>query len=319
MSNTDNPFWPELPLAEWQDTYTTIHMCTQVVGKIKLMQSPHVNHWWQVVLYVNARGLTTSPIPYGTRTFEIDFDFMDHVLIVRTSDGGLRTFALAGHSVADFYRKLMDVLHSLEVYVKIWTKPVEVPERILFEEDHTHTSYDSRYVQRLWQIIVQTDRVLKQFRSGFIGKCSPVHFFWGAFDMAVTRFSGRTAPIHPGGVPALADFVVREAYSHEVSSCGFWPGGGAFLEPAFYAYAYPEPSGFKEASVLPEQAFYSAELSEFILPYNAVRQSQNPDDMLLNFWQSTYEAAANLGNWDRKSLERNSSESGGKFWRFHSE
>ncbi|AFM27514.1 DUF5996 family protein [Desulfomonile tiedjei] len=313
MSNTGNPFWPELPLAEWQNTYTTLHMCTQVVGKIKLMQSPHVNHWWQVVLYVNARGLTTSPIPYGTRTFEIDFDFMDHVLIVRTNDGGQRTFALAGNSVADFYRKLMDVLHSLEIYVKIWTKPVEVPERILFEEDHTHASYDSQHVQRLWQILVQTDRVLKQFRSGFIGKCSPVHFFWGAFDMAVTRFSGRAAPMHPGGVPALADFVVQEAYSHEVSSCGFWPGGGAVLEPAFYAYAYPEPTGFKEVSIIPEQAFYSAEMSEFILPYDAVRQSQNPDDMLLKFSQSTYEAAADLGNWDRKSLERNSPESGGKF------
>jgi hypothetical protein len=279
-------------------------MWTQVVGKMKLMQSPHVNHWWQVVLYVNARGLTSSPIPYGTRTFEIDFDFMDHVLIVRTSDGAQRTIALAGHSVANFYRELMDVLHSLEIYVKIWTKPVEVQERTLFEEDLTHASYDSRYVQRLWQIMVQTDRVLKQFRSGFIGKCSPVHFFWGAFDMAVTRFSGRTAPVHPGGVPALADFVVREAYSHEVSSCGFWPGGGAVQEPAFYAYAYPEPAGFKEAPVIPEQAFYSAELNEFVLPYDAVRQSQDPDDMLLKFLRSTYEAAANLGNWDRKSLER---------------
>lgn len=302
--NGENLFWPELPLAEWQDTYTTLHMWTQVVGKMKLMQSPHVNHWWQVVLYVNARGLTSSPIPYGTRTFEIDFDFMDHVLVARTSDGAQRTIALADRSVADFYRELMDVLHSLEIYVKIWTKPVEVQERILFEEDHTHASYDSRYVRRLWQIMVQTDRVLKQFRSGFIGKCSPVHFFWGAFDMAVTRFSGRTAPVHPGGVPALADFVVREAYSHEVSSCGFWPGGGAVQEPAFYAYAYPEPAGFKEATVIPEQAFYSAELNEFVLPYDAVRQSPNPDDMLLKFLQSTYEAAANLGNWDRKSLER---------------
>ncbi|MBI4964532.1 MAG: hypothetical protein HY913_14740 [Desulfomonile tiedjei] len=296
--------WPELPLHEWQDTYTTLHMWTQIVGKLKLMQSAHVNHWWQVVLYVTARGLTTSPIPYGRRTFEIDFDFVDHQLTLRTSDGATRGFGLTAHSVADFYRELVESLRSLGIDIKIWTTPVEVEQRIPFEEDDQHASYDPKYAQRCWRIMVQTDRVLKRFRSGFIGKCSPVHLFWGAFDMAVTRFSGRLAPEHPGGVPALADFVVREAYSHEVSSCGFWPGGGAVPEPAFYAYAYPEPVGFKQAPVSPEQAFYSLELSEFVLPYDVVRKSEDPDETLLSFLQSTYGAAANLGDWDRGSLER---------------
>jgi len=296
--------WPELPFQEWQDTLATLHMWTQIVGKIRLVQSPHVNHWWQVVLYVTARGLTTSPIPYGERTFEIDFDFVDHQLILRTNDGATHGFPLAAHSVASFYRELMEKLRSLGIDVKIWTTPVEVAERIPFEEDNRHASYDSEYAQRCWRIMVQTDRILKQFRSSFIGKCSPVHFFWGAFDMAVTRFSGRRAPEHPGGVPALADFVVREAYSHEVSSCGFWPGGGAVPEPAFYAYAYPEPAGFKQAVVHPEQAFYSPELNEFVLPYDVVRNSERPDEALLSFLQSTYEAAANLGGWDRQALER---------------
>jgi len=296
--------WPELTLHEWQPTYATLHMWTQVVGKIKLVQSPHVNHWWQVVLYVTSRGMTTSPIPYGMRTCEIDFDFIDHQLIVRTNDGAIRSFDLAGLSVAEFYRKLMGALSDLGIAVEIWTTPVEVEERIPFEEDDRHASYDAEYAQRCWRIMVQTDRVLKQFRSRFIGKCSPVHMFWGAFDMAVTRFSGRRAPEHPGGVPALADFVVREAYSHEVSSCGFWPGGGPVQEPAFYAYAYPEPVGFNQARVDPDQAFYSSELHEFILPYQVVRTSERPDVILLRFLQSTYEAAANLGDWDRSALER---------------
>ena len=213
--------WPGLPLNEWQETLTTIHMWTQIVGKIRLMQSMLINHWWQVVLYVTARGLTTSAIPYGQRTFEIEFDFIDHQLVVRTSDGAIRTFSLGSRSVADFYRELMATLHTLGIDVKIWTTPVEVMERIPFEEDDLHASYDAEYASRCWRIMAQTDRILKRFRSSFIGKCSPVHFFWGAFDMAVTRFSGRRAPQHPGGVPALADFVVREAYSHEVSSCGF--------------------------------------------------------------------------------------------------
>jgi len=313
MSHSDNVGkqlspWPELPLHEWQDTCTTVHMWTQIIGKIKLMQSPPINHWWQVVLYLTARGLTTSPIPYGQRTFEIDFDFMDHKLILRTNDGSIRTLALQGLSVADFYQGLMEALRSVGVNIKIWTTPVEVAERIPFEEDRVHASYDSDYVQRCWRIMAQTDRVLKQFRSRFLGKCSPVHFFWGAFDMAVTRFSGRRAPEHPGGVPALADFVVREAYSHEVSSCGFWPGGGAIQEPAFYAYAYPEPNGFRQASVEPKQAFYSSEVHEFILPYDVVRTSTDPDEVLLSFLQTTYEAAANLGNWDREALEREGNE-----------
>ena len=296
--------WPDLPLHEWQDTYSTIHMWTQIVGKIKLMQCPHVNHWWQVVLYVTTRGLTTSPIPYGERTFEIDFDFVDHRLILSASDGAGHSFPLAGRSVADFYRELMNALHSLGIAVKIWTVPVEVEERIPFEEDERHASYDPDYARRCSQIMVQTDRVLKQFRSRFTGKCSPVHMFWGAFDMAVTRFSGHRAPEHPGGVPALADIVVREAYSHEVSSCGFWPGGGIIQEPCFYAYAYPEPDGFKQAVAQPEQAFYSADLNEFLLPYDVVRSSERPDETLLAFLQSTYEAAAKLGNWDRAALEK---------------
>jgi hypothetical protein len=297
-------FWPSLPLVEWQETLTTLQLWTQIVGKIRLMQSPLINHWWQVVLYVTARGLTTSAIPYGERTFEIEFDFIDHKLVVRTCDGAIRALPLHPRSVADFYLELMATLHSLGIEVKIWTTPVEVMERIPFEEDHQHTSYDAEYARRCWRIMVQTDRILKRFRSNFIGKCSPVHFFWGAFDMAVTRFSGRIAPEHPGGVPALADFVVREAYSHEVSSCGFWPGGGAVPEPAFYAYAYPEPAGFKEAPISPKEAFYSSEMSEFILPYEAVRQADQPEEMLLAFLQSTYETAANLGKWDRASLER---------------
>jgi hypothetical protein len=296
--------WPELPLHEWQDTYATLHMWTQIVGKIKLAQCPHVNHWWQVVLYLSARGLTTSPIPYGSGTFEIEFDFIDHQLILQTNGGGQRSFAFSGNAVALFYRKLMDALDSLGIKVKIWTVPVEVEERIPFEQDTQHASYDPDYARRCWQIMAQTDTVLKQFRSRYIGKCSPVHFFWGAFDMAVTRFSGRRAPEHPGGVPALADFVAREAYSHEVSSCGFWPGGGIIQEPCFYAYQYPEAEGFQQATVYPEGAFYSADLNEFLLPYNVVRTSENPDEVLLEFLQSTYEAAANLGNWDRSELER---------------
>jgi len=314
MSNSENAgnqlsAWPELPLHEWQDTYTTVHMWTQIVGKIRLMQSPHMNHWWQVALYLTARGLTTSPIPYGLRTFEIDFDFVDHQLILSTNDGSIRSFELAGRSVADFYQELLKALRSVGMNIKIWTTPVEVAERIPFEDDSVHASYDSEYAQRCWRIMAQTDRVLKQFRSGFIGKCSPVHMFWGAFDMAATRFSGRRAPEHPGGVPAMADFIVREAYSHEVSSCGFWPGGGVIQEPAFYAYAYPEPNGFKRAAVEPKQVFYSSELNEFILPYDVVRESENPDEVLLSFLQSTYEAAANLGKWDRGALEREVSDS----------
>jgi hypothetical protein len=296
--------WPSLPLAAWQDTYATLHLWTQVVGKVRLALAPMLNHWWQATLYVTARGLTTSSISNGTRVLQIDFDFLDHRLLLQTSDGATRSLPLEPRSVASFYHDFMAMLRALQVDVKIWTMPQEVQDPIPFERDGRHISYDPEYVQRFWRVLIQAHRVLEEFRSGFLGKCSPVHFFWGSFDLAVTRFSGRRAPEHPGGAPHLADWVVREAYSHEVSSCGFWPGGGAVQEPAFFAYAYPEPHGFNEYPVQPEAAFYSSEMREFILPYEAVRQSQDPDAALLAFLQTTYEAAAALGNWDRASLER---------------
>lgn len=296
--------WPSLPLEAWSDTLATLHMWMQIVGKIRLAQSPWVNHGWHVTLYVTSRGLTTSPIPHGTRTFEIDFDFIDHRLVIRSSDGVISPVPLEPQPVADFYRRLMDEMQRLGLPVRIHMKPNEVAEAIRFDQDRTHTSYDPEYAQRFWRILVQVDRVMKRFRARFTGKCSPVHFFWGAPDLAVTRFSGRRAPEHPGGVPNLPDRVAREAYSHEVSSCGFWPGGGAISYPAFYAYAYPEPEGFPDARVEPEAAFYSAELQEFVLPYDAVRGAASPDAVLLEFLQTTYEAAANLASWDRSSLER---------------
>jgi len=297
--------WPSLPLNEWKDTCATLHMWTQIVGKIRLMQSPMVNQWWQVPLYVTARGLTTSVIPYGYRTFEINFDFIDHKLIINTSDGTTRTLTLFSYSVADFYQETMAALRSLGIEITIWTTPVEVADPIPFEEDRQHATYNPEYAQRFWRILVQASRVLTEFRSRFIGKVSPVHFFWGSFDLAVTRFSGRPAPEHPGGIPNMADWVTREAYSYEVSSCGFWPGDGSVDNPPiFYAYAYPEPFGFKEYSIEPESAFYSQDMREFILPYDVVRTAQSPDEVLLTFAQSTYEAAANKGNWDRVTLER---------------
>lgn len=298
-----NPIWPELPFEAWKDTCATLHMWTQIVGKIRLARTPWLNHSWHVPLYVTARGMTTSPIPCDTRVFEIDFDFIDHFLRIRTSDAMSRSFALQPRSVADFYRILFSNLSDLGIDIKIHTKPNEVVDAIPFEQDHRHASYDADYANRFWRILVQADRVFKQFRAGFIGKSSPVHFFWGSFDLAVTRFSGRPAPPHPGGVPNCPDWVVREAYSHEVSSCGFWPGNEAMPAPAFYAYAYPEPPGFDAAPVQPDQAGYDTTLHEFILPYAAVRQARSPDVMLLDFLQSTYEAAANLGGWDRAALE----------------
>ncbi|MGB7931094.1 MAG: DUF5996 family protein [Gammaproteobacteria bacterium] len=298
-----NETWPPLPLEAWQDTCTTLHMWTQIVGKVRLARAPMLNHWWQVPLYLTTRGLTTSPIAYGDASFEISFDFLDHQLRVQTSGGAIRTLALAPRSVADFYREFMAVLHALGLEVKIRTLPVEVQDPIPFDEDVTHHTYVPEHAQRFWRVLTQADRVLQVFRGGFLGKSSPVHFFWGSFDLAVTRFSGRAAPPHPGGVPHLADWVTRLAYSHEVSSCGFWPGGGPVQEPVFYAYAYPEPKGFKHQSVRPASAYYSGELREFILPYEAVRQAGNPDSMLLEFAQSTYEAAADLGGWDRHALE----------------
>ena len=295
---------PSLPLAAWQETYSTLHMWTQVVGKIRLALAPKLNHWWQSTLLVTPRGLTTSSIPYGTRSFQISFNFLDHQLQIETSDGITKRIALAPRSFADFYQNVMFALSEIGIEVRIWTMPQEVAEPILFEQDERHRTYDPEYAQRFWQILVQVDRVMTEFRSRFIGKSSPVHFFWGSFDLAVTRFSGRRAPEHPGGVPNMADWVTREAYSHEVSSCGFWPGGGSVEEPVFYAYAYPTPEGFQDYRVQPKEAFYSLQMQEFILPYEAVRQAKDPDAMLFAFLQSTYEAAANLGHWERVELER---------------
>jgi hypothetical protein len=296
--------WPALSLEAWSDTCATLHMWTQIAGKIRLAKSPWVNHSWHVTLYVTATGLTTSAIPYDTRTFQIDFDFIRHHLIIESSDGGVGSFPLQPQSVAAFYRRLMQEMGSLDLSVDIHKKPNEVVDAIRFDQDESHSAYDPEYANRFWRILVQADRVFKQFRGRFIGKCSPVHFFWGAPDLAVTRFSGRRAPEHPGGVPNLPDRVAREAYSHEVSSCGFWPGGGPILYPVFYSYAYPEPDDFSTARVKPGEAFYSTDLREFILPYDAVRQSESPDDTLLDFLQTTYEAAADLAKWDRNALER---------------
>jgi hypothetical protein len=298
--------WPDLPLEEWQATYATLHLWTQIVGKIRLAQSPWVNHSWHVALSVTPRGLTTGPVPYGNRTFHIDFDFIDHVLIVQTSDGRSGRIALQPQSVAAFYTALMAELAKLDLRVVINRMPNEVPDPIALDQDETHRDYDSEYAKRFWRILVQADRVFRIFRASFIGKCSPVHFFWGGPDLAVTRFSGRRAPRHPGGIPHLPDWVTQEAYSHEVSSCGFWPGGGPIPYAAFYSYAYPEPANFAAAPVQPAEAFYSDDLHEFILPYDIVRESESPDDTLLQFLQTTYEAAANLAGWDRAFLERDS-------------
>jgi hypothetical protein len=278
-------------------------MWTQIVGKIRLRESAPINHGWHSTLYVTSRGLTTSPIPHGVTTFQIDFDFIDHVLIVNTSDGGVSRVTLEPKTVAAFYGQVMDALASLGIDVRIYATPNEVMDPIPFARDEVHRAYDAEAVHRFWHVLVQSDRVFKRFRSGFIGKCSPVHLFWGALDLAVTRFSGRTAPEHPGGIPNLPDRVTREAYSHEVSSCGFWAGGGAIAYPAYYAYAYPEPAAFAQARVAPSQAFYSQDLREFVLPYDAVRTAPDPDQLLLDFLQSTYVAAADLAKWDRSALE----------------
>jgi hypothetical protein len=307
MTTTSGPggeVWPALPLEAWSDTCETLHRWTQIVGKIRLAQSPWVNHSWHTTLYVTARGLTTSPVPHGVRTFQIDFDFIDHRLIVLSSDGGSGGFALEPEPVSAFYARVMKELDALDLHVDIRKRPNELPDTIPFDQDEVHRAYDREYAQRFWRILVQADRVLKVFRARFIGKCSPVHFFWGAADLAVTRFSGRRAPEHPGGIPNLPDRVTREAYSHEVSSCGFWPGGGPIPYPAFYAYAYPEPAGFAETAVRPDGAFYSQDLREFILPYDVVRRSADRDGTLLEFLQATYETAARLGGWDRAAVER---------------
>ncbi|KJH72680.1 DUF5996 family protein [Aliterella atlantica] len=290
---------PALPLPQWKDTYYTLHMWTQIVGKIRLTLSPKLNHWWQVPLYVNARGLTTSTIPYQQQNFEILFDFIDHQLVIHTSSGAIAHIALEPKSVAEFYQELMAVLQSLGIEVKIRALPDEVPNPIPFAEDRQHSSYDREYVERWWQILMQTDKIFKEFRARFIGKCSPVHFFWGSFDLAVTRFSGRRAPER-----AQTDAITREAYSHEVISHGFWTGSGPIQAPAFYSYTVPAPLGLDKELIRPHNAFYSAEMSEFILMYDDMRQAESPQRVLLEFMQSTYEAGANLANWDRQALER---------------
>ncbi len=297
--------WPSLALDGWRDTYATLHMWTQIVGKTRLALTPLVNHWWNVTLYVSSHGLTTSPIPSAWRTFEVEFDFLAHVLEIRTSDGAIRTLALAPRSVADFYAEYMSALRELGIGATIWPRPVEVPNPIAFGVDRTHASYDPDAAFRFWRALVQADRVFKQFRGRFLGKSSPVHFFWGSFDLAVTRFSGRVAPPRPD-----ADAMTREAYSHEVISAGFWPGSGPVQEAAFYAYAAPEPKGFAAAAIQPGAAYYHREMGEFILPYDAVRSAPSPDDALLDFLQSAYSAAADLGNWDRAALERTAPQTG---------
>jgi hypothetical protein len=298
--------WPSLPLTEWQDTQITLHRWLQVVGKTRLALAAPVNHWWHVTLYLSSRGLTTSAMPYGDGWLEVEFDFIDHQLIARTSDGAVQTMRLAPQSVAEFYRDYMALLQAAGAPVKIWPVPREMADTLRFTEDREHRSYDRDAVHRCWTVLAQASRVLQEFRGRFIGKCSPVHFFWGAFDLACTRFSGRTAPTHPGGVPNLPDWAVREAYSHECISAGWWPGGGAVMEPAFYAYSYPEPAGFAQTRIQPDAAYYSPDLKEFLLPYDTVRTAGRPDELLLEFLQSTYDAAANLGGWDRDSLERKS-------------
>jgi hypothetical protein len=296
--------WPPLVLHDWGATYDTLHMWTQIVGKTRLGLAPGENHWWHVCLYVTPRGLTTSAIPNGDKTFAVDFDFIDHRLRVRASDGVTRELALCPRTVADFFAEYLDMLRVSGIAPRIHGVPVEIETAIPFAEDTQHRSYDPEAVTRWWRILLSCDRVFKRFRGGFVGKASPVHFFWGSFDLATTRYSGRRAPPHPGGAPNCPDYVMREAYSHECSSVGFWPGGGTVTEPAFYAYAYPAPSGYSDRRVSPEGAFYSHELREFVLPYEVVRRAASPDEALLAFCESTYEVAADLGHWDRDALER---------------
>lgn len=303
-ANTSNiDIWPSLPLSAWQDTYTTLHLWLQIIGKIKLKQAPVANHWWQVPLYVTTRGITTAPIPHSSRTFQFDLDFIAHQLYITTNDNAVESMPLTANSVSVFYREIMARLHEMALPVKIWTTPVEVPKPIPFEQDNANKSYDKDYSNRLWRILVQTERILNQCRSNFLGKISPIHFFWGSFDLALSRFSGRRAPPHPGA-PFVSDFVTREAYSHEVSSCGFWPGGGPISEPIFYAYIYPEPPGYNETALDIPGAYYSNDLREFVLPYQCVRQAQDPDKLLRDFFQNTYITAADLAGWDRAALER---------------
>jgi hypothetical protein len=303
--------WPELPLAAWRDTCDTLHLWTQVVGKVRLAHAPMINHWWQVPLYVSSRGLRTSPIPLGGESFEIEFDFIDHRLAIRASTGAVDGFALRPQTVADFYGELMERLARLGLQTRIWTMPVEIEGAVPFERDRDHRSYDAAWVHRFWRILVQVNRLFVAFRAQFLGKVSPVHFFWGSFDLAVTRFSGRTAPLLQSDSPNLGRWVMQEAYSHEVSSAGFWPGNGGFGQAAFFSYAYPEPDGFADAPVSAGTT-YDRELGQFILPYDAVRQAPSPDALVMDYLRHTYEAAATLGRWDRKALERQASPHAGR-------
>jgi hypothetical protein len=291
--------WPALPLAEWKDTCDTLHMWLQIAGKVRLELSPHINHWWEVPLYVSARGLTTSPIPYDRGIFEINFDFIDHKADIVTSSNQSKTLRLYTRTVAGFYREFIDSLRALGIDAKVWPMPVEVPDPIRFDQDVTHSRYDPEYAHRFWRLLVTLDTIFKEFRARFIGKVSPVHFFWGSFDLAVTRFSGRRAPDRPG-----ADQVTKDAYSHEEISAGWWPGGGVVADAAFYAYAAAEPAGFREAKVQPSAAYYNTQLGEFILPYEDVRNAADPKAALMQFLEATYDAGADLGGWDRLALEK---------------
>jgi hypothetical protein len=304
MATSESSAWPPLPYAQWRDTCATLHLWTQIVGKIRLQQTPWLNHSWHVPLYLTARGLTTSLIPYGERSFEMLFDFNDHALRIDVSDGARRQVALRARSVADFHAAVMQQLGDLDMPVTINDLPCEIGGAIPFSSDREHAAYDPEQARRFWRVLLQCDRVLKQFRTGFLGKSSPVHFFWGSFDLAVTRFSGRPAPEFSGKVPGVAASVMREAYSHEVSSAGFWPGGNGIDYPAFYSYAYPVPPDFHARPVMPDEAFFSDALGEFLLPYEAVSSAPDPDSALLAFLQSTYEAAAESAHWDRGALER---------------
>ena len=296
--------WPEIPFTGWRDTVATLHMWTQIVGKIRMVQSPWLNHSWHVTLYVTPRGLSTGTIPHTQRMFCIDFDFIDHRLFIRSSDGDVVTIPLETQDTADFYQAVMNALDSIGFPVTISAKPNEVENPISFAEDRVHRTYDAEAVNRFWRVLYQSDRVFNEFRARYSGKSSPVHFFWGSFDLAVTRFSGRTAPDHPGGLPNMPLWVAQEAYSHEVSSAGFWPGGDAFPEPFFYSYAYPSPEGFAEAKVGPTAAYWSSELGEFILPLDAVQRARDPDKVLLEFLQSTFDSAQQLGSWDLNNSKR---------------
>jgi hypothetical protein len=299
-----NDAWPELSWPDWQNTASTLHLWTQIVGKVRLAQSPMINHWWQVALYVNSRGLTTSPIPCGALSFEVTFDFIDHVLRIETSHGAREHIALRPMSVAEFHAEFFARLRGLGIDVHIWTMPNEILDAIPFDQDRSHAAYDAAAARHFWQVLLQSHRVFTGFRSRFIGKVSPVHFFWGSFDLAVTRFSGRRAPPHPGTAPNFANWVMREAYSHEVSSCGFWPGNGGYGRAAYYCYAYPEPPNFAEARMRTSGAAYDPQMKEFLLPYDAVRQASDPEQALMGFLQETYEAAADAARWDRAALER---------------